>query len=346
MRTTASGRLFALILFSITASGNANAQQDAGPFVLHPGKIITTMFANEFGRDADARTEVMSVSPEFVSLQYISTRGLFSRRDVMIRDRQSARAYVLGYSARMPSSIPGTTSLGLSSAILQELRAQGRTRVTLVYSEKLARIDCNLTTTAVDARIPVIVEDRILEVPTVQARVNCGSGNRTGTGTFIVASDVNNPILIESTLQFSWEQRPRTNRVTRIVAGPGLQNEMRHALETLGAYDVYGLLFDFDSAQLRPETAQLVREIAVMLQANPHWTILIAGHTDSTGGVEHNQRLSERRADAVRQALISNGVAASRLRSVGHGMSQPKADNATIAGRAINRRVEFRRLDR
>ena len=201
-------------------------------------------------------------------------------------------------------------------------------------------------TTAVDVRVPVIIEDRILDVPTVQARVNCGSGNRTGTGQFVVANDVNNPVLIESTLNFSWEQRPRTNRVTRVVAGLGLQAEMRQALDTLGTYDVYGLLFDFDSATLRPETAQLVREIAVMLQQNPNWTILIAGHTDSIGGAEYNMRLSEQRAASVKQALISNGVAPNRLQSVGHGMTKPKADNSTLAGRAINRRVEFRRLDR
>jgi len=338
--------LGASIFLIVAVFGWANAQQGAGPFVLHSGKVITTMFTNEFGRDADARTEIVSVSPEIVSLQYSSTRGLFTRRDILVRDRQSARTYVLGYSARMPTVIPGSTSLGISSAVLQELRSNGRAPLTLIYSENLDRIDCNLTTTAVDTRVPLIVEDRIFDVPTVQARVNCASGNRTGTGQFIVANDVNNPVLIESTLNFSREQRPRTNRVTRVVAGLGLQAEMRHALETLGTYDVYGLLFDFDSAQLRPETAQLVREIATMLQQNPNWTILIAGHTDSIGGAEYNMRLSERRAESVKQALISNGVAASRLQSVGHGMSKPKADNSTLAGRAINRRVEFRRTDR
>jgi OOP family OmpA-OmpF porin len=57
-------------------------------------------------------------------------------------------------------------------------------------------------------------------------------------------------------------------------------------------------------------------------------------------------RLSRQRAQSVVQALISNGVAANRLQSVGHGMTKPKADNVTLAGRAINRRVEFRRTDR
>ena len=327
-------------------AGGATAQQNAGPFVMHPGKVVTTTFANDFGGDADARTEIMSVTSEVVSLQYSSTRGLFTRRDVLVRDRQSARAYVLGYSSRMPTVIPGSTSLGISSAILQELRTTGRAALTLIHSENLDRIECNLVATAVDVRVPVIIEDRILDVPTVQARVNCGSGNRTGTGQFVVANDVNNPVLIELTLNFSWEQRPRTNRVTRVVAGLGLQAEMRQALDTLGTYDVYGLLFDFDSATLRPETAQLVREIAVMLQQNPNWTILIAGHTDNIGGAEYNMRLSEQRAASVKQALISNGISPNRLQSVGHGMTKPKADNSTLAGRAINRRVEFRRLDR
>ena len=327
-------------------SGGATAQQTAGPFVMHTGKVVTTTFTNDFGMDADARAEITSVTPEVVGLQYSSTRGLFSRRDILVRDRQSARTYVLGYSTRMPTVIPGSTSLGISSAVLQELRSTGRAPLTLIHSENLDRIECNLVATALDVRVPLIVEDRILDVPAVQARVNCASGNRTGTGQFVVANDVNNPILIESTLNFSWEQRPRTNRVTRVVAGLGLQAAMRQALDTLGTYDVYGLLFDFDSARLRPETAQLVREIAVMLQQNPNWTILIAGHTDSTGGADHNMRLSEQRAASVKQALVSNGVAAGRLQSVGHGMSKPKADNSTLAGRAINRRVEFRRLDR
>jgi outer membrane protein OmpA-like peptidoglycan-associated protein len=341
-------RAFVLSVSLICAamSGGISAQQGSGPFVLHPGKVITTTFANEFGRDADARTEITSITPEVVSLQYGSTRGLFTRRDVFLRDWQSARIYVLGHSARMPTVIPGSTSLGISSAVLQELRSNRRADLTLIHSENLDRIDCNLVATGVDVRVPVIVEDRIFDVPTVQARATCGSGNRTGTGQFVFANDLNNPILIESTLNFSWEQRPRTVRVTRVVAGLGLQADMRHALNTLGTYDVYGLLFDFDSAQLRPETAQLVREIAAMLQQNPNWTILVAGHTDSIGGAEHNMRLSRQRAESVSQALVSNGVAASRLQAVGHGMSKPKADNSTLAGRAINRRVEFSRTDR
>ncbi len=96
---------------------------------------------------------------------------------------------------------------------------------------------------------------------------------------------------------------------------------------------------------LRPESVQLVREIAQMLSTNADWRILIVGHTDSTGGPEYNIGLSDKRAEAVRIALAEYGVEAGRLRSEGRGETQAKADNDTLAGRAINRRVEFRRLD-
>jgi OOP family OmpA-OmpF porin len=69
--------------------------------------------------------------------------------------------------------------------------------------------------------------------------------------------------------------------------------------------------------------------------------VTLEGHTDSVGSVEYNQRLSERRANAVRQYLIEKGIASSRIRVVGYGKLRPIADNKTDDGRAINRRVEF-----
>ena len=72
--------------------------------------------------------------------------------------------------------------------------------------------------------------------------------------------------------------------------------------------------------------------------------IEIATHTDAKGDAEINQRLSQRRADAVRKRLVQNGVAAEHLVAVGYGESQPVADNASSEGRKANRRVEFRVL--
>ena len=120
---------------------------------------------------------------------------------------------------------------------------------------------------------------------------------------------------------------------------------MEQSLRTKRKYDAYGLRFNFDSAELRPESLELARDIAQMLQTNRAWKMQIAGHTDSTGGADYNMGLSERRAEAVRLALVENGVESWRLASGGRGESEPKTDNDTLAGRAINRRVEFHRID-
>ncbi|MNT90758.1 Outer membrane porin F precursor [compost metagenome] len=72
----------------------------------------------------------------------------------------------------------------------------------------------------------------------------------------------------------------------------------------------------------------------------PQTTTVVEGHTDSVGPDAYNQKLSQRRADAVKQVLVQDGVEASRVSSVGYGESRPVADNGTAEGRAVNRRVE------
>ncbi|NOZ89921.1 MAG: OmpA family protein, partial [Epsilonproteobacteria bacterium] len=73
----------------------------------------------------------------------------------------------------------------------------------------------------------------------------------------------------------------------------------------------------------------------------PNTIITIAGHTDSDGNEAYNQRLSENRANAVKQYLINHGVNASRLEAIGYGETQPIADNSTKEGKEKNRRIEF-----
>jgi outer membrane protein OmpA-like peptidoglycan-associated protein len=321
------------------------SQERAGLFIPRPGMQFTTAFTNDFGKDAESITTVTSVTESAVSIEYSSSRGVSVRRELLVADRREASSYVLGYEEDMPTSIRGTTSLGISTRVLSELRSAGRARLTLVYSHKLATIECELNRVSSEVMMPIIVADRIIDFPSLHARAQCGEGERTARGDFYFANDLEQPLLIESSLNFSWEKKPRTERITRVIHGPGLHPDMEQALRTKRQYDAYGLRFSFDSAELRPESVQLVREIAQMLRANAEWKMQIAGHTDSTGGPDYNSGLSERRAEAVRLALVEHGVESWRLRSEGRGEGQPKADNDTLAGRAINRRVEFRRLD-
>ncbi|TBU94699.1 OmpA family protein [Phytopseudomonas dryadis] len=99
--------------------------------------------------------------------------------------------------------------------------------------------------------------------------------------------------------------------------------------------------FDFDKAEVKQESYGDIKSLADFMAQYPQTTTVVEGHTDSVGTDAYNQRLSERRANAVRDALVNQyGVGADRVNAVGYGESRPVADNATEAGRAINRRVE------
>ncbi len=99
--------------------------------------------------------------------------------------------------------------------------------------------------------------------------------------------------------------------------------------------------FGFDSSNLTASAKTNLDKLATVLKNNPDTNINIYGHTDSKGSETYNQGLSERRAAAVKSYLVSKGVASSRMFAMGMGETDPRSSNATEAGRAQNRRVEF-----
>lgn len=101
------------------------------------------------------------------------------------------------------------------------------------------------------------------------------------------------------------------------------------------------ILFATDSATLRSDLRSDLVVIAQNIQRYPASTIIVTGHTDSTGTSAHNQRLSERRADSVSSVLITAGVPSRQIVARGAGESQPIASNDTATGRSQNRRVEI-----
>lgn len=101
------------------------------------------------------------------------------------------------------------------------------------------------------------------------------------------------------------------------------------------------LLFDVGRAILKPGGRRAIDNLARIMRGDPERTIVIEGFTDDRGAEETNRRLSERRAQAVRSALVQRGVAASRIVARGLGEAYPVASNANPAGRQLNRRVEI-----
>jgi outer membrane protein OmpA-like peptidoglycan-associated protein len=100
------------------------------------------------------------------------------------------------------------------------------------------------------------------------------------------------------------------------------------------------VLFDVDRSELRSGAQYTIDKLAAFLVEYPTRKVLIEGFTDSTGAVEYNQRLSERRADEVKKVLVTKGIDSSRLMTRGYGVAFPVAGNATAEGRQRNRRVE------
>lgn len=100
--------------------------------------------------------------------------------------------------------------------------------------------------------------------------------------------------------------------------------------------------FDFDKSIIRPDAVPVLNEAAETLKAEGGIAVIVEGHTDSVGTDAYNQKLSHRRADAVRQYLVKHGIPATRITTEGLGESRPVASNDTEDGRAQNRRVELR----
>ncbi|MDQ3028202.1 MAG: OmpA family protein [Pseudomonadota bacterium] len=100
-------------------------------------------------------------------------------------------------------------------------------------------------------------------------------------------------------------------------------------------------LFDFDKSVLRPDGRKSLDDAAAKLRGVDLEMVIATGHTDSVGTDAYNQRLSERRAAAVKEYLVSKGIAASKITTIGKGESQPVATNKTAEGRQKNRRVDI-----
>jgi outer membrane protein OmpA-like peptidoglycan-associated protein len=101
------------------------------------------------------------------------------------------------------------------------------------------------------------------------------------------------------------------------------------------------LLFNSDSAVLKPAAVEQIAKLGDILAKYPEDRIRVQGHTDSTGSISHNEELSMRRAQSVREVLVSRGVKPDQMLVEGVGEARPIADNTTSTGRAKNRRVEL-----
>jgi len=132
--------------------------------------------------------------------------------------------------------------------------------------------------------------------------------------------------------------------LTNIKVASGIP-DTRHKLIDEGKFSTTGILFDFQSAVIKPESYGVIKDIANVLKENPTVKVKIVGHTSSDGDLNANMELSKQRAAAVKDMLIKEfSIDTARLETEGKGPTQPVADNKTPEGKAQNRRVEFIKL--
>lgn len=128
------------------------------------------------------------------------------------------------------------------------------------------------------------------------------------------------------------EMEPMTQEVTA--------DAMYQALNKDGFMALY-INFDTGKADIKPDSAAIIEQIAALLKAHPELKVSIEGHTDNVGTPQSNKALSTQRAKSVMSAVVAKGIAAARLAAVGWGQEKPIADNRSEEGRAKNRRVEI-----
>lgn len=167
------------------------------------------------------------------------------------------------------------------------------------------------------------------------AVLGSATGGKAGTGAVIGGA-------LGAVIGNVWSKRQEDRRVAMEQAARGTGVEVsRTADDQLKLNIPNDISFDVNSAGIRPEMRQVLDPFAEQLRGDPNARVTIVGHTDSTGSEAVNEPLSVARANSVRDYLVTRGVPASHVQTVGRGEREPVADNATEAGRARNRRVEI-----
>jgi outer membrane protein OmpA-like peptidoglycan-associated protein/predicted aconitase with swiveling domain len=254
---------------------------------------------------------------------------------------------------------PGSTGWGVSAEVINQLRSTGASEVLLAanpdpivtivamqkYKNEMVGWNghplnkCELQRVgAADVAMPMLVNGLRVELAVIHGMCKFG-----GEDTHLYLLDQpSNPLVLASQGEDGLTQMVRIDFPPEIPAEAA--SSMEQALEQKKPVEVYGIYFDFNSATIKPDSETVLKQISDILHKNPSWKLSVSGHTDNIGDAAFNQGLSERRAAAVKNALVTRyGISADRLTTKGYGASRPIETNSTLEGRARNRRVELQR---
>jgi len=312
--------------------------------------------------DYESVGTVESVAPEMVSYLFSVRSGPLNgvtanraRRTVARRDIEDAHGYRMTFGSEDPESFPGQTAVGISSAVFRELHDHGRSRIDLYASTDVAAAvatilsafgagspDLNGELARVEPErvgVPVLVNGRRVWLPTLHAKGDFKRLEDVVQAEFWFLADARNPMTLRAAVDHARLQVVRIDFPAVETA-----SSLERALANGKPVEMWGVYFEFGSAQLQPESNNVLDQVASVLRRHPDWRLRIEGHTDDVGNESDNLSLSRQRAEAVRGALVRRlGQGGGQLEAAGYGKSRPRESNATLSGRARNRRVELTR---
>lgn len=246
-----------------------------------------------------------------------------------------------GMASALPSASEGS---GMSPVLTSGLAMLLGSPARHYYRGTLARV-------GPDEPFSVLLDGRRTTLPAVHVRGELKFADRTITPELWWLDQPDNPLTLKWAIGGNYEI------VTRIDRAPPAQGDGRGVAGASGAgqldagltgrtcrAELTGVYFTTASAQVLDVSLPALRRFAALLAQHPDWEVTVEGHTDNIGSAGYNLDLSSRRAQAVREVLVSRfGVPAAKLKAKGYGLTRPVESNATDQGRAHNRRVEVSR---
>jgi outer membrane protein OmpA-like peptidoglycan-associated protein len=336
------------LVFAVWAG---SAQTASPPTIPLQAGLVISATVNQGGTDYERATTLARVDDEgalFVTERALKEQNLVDRRFVRKEDLVSAAKLYNCMFSGDPDLFPGTTFAQLASEPFAALSAGGEFRFVLG--------DCvgppGVTTIRKYFRgtlrmlgrgsVPVLVDGARTELPAIHVAGALAVGSDGGNADFWFLDQADNALLLRETFRDNILQTVRIDRTPAAAApveavAPGLASPACRA-------ELHGIYFDTGSASLLPASDATLAAVAALLKVEKDWTVAVEGHTDNLGGTAYNLALSQKRAEAVRAALVERyDIDPARLRATGLGETRPVETNDTIEGRAHNRRVELSR---
>jgi outer membrane protein OmpA-like peptidoglycan-associated protein len=329
-----------------------------------PGMTITTAIAEPVG-DYESRKIYQRREGTAWLIAYVASapsadgnpQAVNTTRVVHDKDLASAREYRSYFEDNADEDYPGTTAVSTSLTVLNALKTTGRAEFAMVgerhaanqltqslglpslMGNAQARYVGELKAAGV-RQFSVALNGVATPLNAIEARGQLKYKQSAMDVVFVFLDHPTHPITLE------WRAAKTTLRVVRIDLPQPDKAPEQTIVKTLVAkkrVTLPGVYFDFASAKLRAESSRALNEAAGAVRLLPASAKLrLEGHTDSIGDAASNKQLSSARAGAVREALMQLvPQIATRLKSEGYGATKPIADNATLEGRALNRRVEL-----